>query len=139
MNPATDKKTASRTACQCKVLQRLAWHVPKIKLNNWSQVMKRFLLAVIGWSLVLTAQAGCYSVYSSAGRLIHQSIEAPVDTTYQYHLTVPQRFGAGATLVYQNGEKVCPTLSAAVQTVRAQFNTGGPIGPSQAIPKADRG
>lgn len=100
--------------------------------------MKRFFLAVMGWSLALTAQAGCYSVYSSAGRLIHQSIEAPVDTTYPYHLTVPQRFGFGATLVYQNGEKVCPTLSAAVHTVSAQVNTGAPTDRSQAIPKADR-
>ena len=62
--------------------------------------MKRFLAIVATCGLALSAHAGCYSVYNSTGRLIHQSSDAPVDTRQQYHMTVPQRFGSGSTLVY---------------------------------------
>lgn len=64
--------------------------------------------------LTVSAHAGCYSVYRPGGTLIHQSSEAPVDTRYEYHRTVPQRFGQGATLVYVNDNEACSELALRV-------------------------
>lgn len=68
--------------------------------------MKRFLTLVVTCGLALSAHAGCYTIYR-AGQMIYQSSEAPVDTGRQFHTTVPQRFGTGATLVYLADAESC--------------------------------
>ena len=102
--------------------------------------MKRALviIATLGWAI--SAHATCYTVYSSAGKVIHQSSDAPVDTRLQYHMTVPQRFGAGATLVYVGNGENCASLGSQVDVSRSGFVRGGrSSGQSQNSPKADRG
>ncbi|CDS51486.1 hypothetical protein [Polaromonas sp. CG9_12] len=81
-----------------------------IKSDNWSLTLKNVFAILAACGLSMSAHAGCYSVYNPAGSLIHQSSEAPVDTRYEYHRTVPQRFGQGATLVYVNDDQHCPAV-----------------------------
>ena len=88
-----------------------------INLNDGSLTLKIIftLLAMIAaFGLTMSAHAGCYSVYNPAGKLIYQSSEAPVDTRYEYHRTVPQRFGQGATLVYVNDDQRCLDMGTQV-------------------------
>jgi hypothetical protein len=85
-----------------------------IKPNDRSPTLKNVFAILAACGLTMSAHAGCYSVYSPAGKLIHQSSEAPVDTRYEYHRTVPQRFGQGATLVYVNDDQGCPGMATRV-------------------------
>lgn len=96
--------------------------------------MKNVFALLAACGLTMSAHASCYSVYNSAGNLIYQSSEAPVDTRYEYHRTVPQRFGQGATLVYVNDDQRCQSLvaQAGVSGFRTGRNQGRPG-------RADRG
>ena len=85
-----------------------------IKLNDWSKTLKNVFTLLAACGLAMSAHAGCYSVYSPAGSLVYQSSEAPVDTRYEYHRTVPQRFGPGSTLVYVNDDQRCPAVGTLV-------------------------
>lgn len=85
-----------------------------IKLNDWSLILKNVFAILAACGLSMSAHAGCYSVYNPAGNLIYQSSEAPVDTRHEYHRTVPQRFGQGATLVYVNDDQHCPDVGTLV-------------------------
>ena len=102
--------------------------------------MKRALVIIATLGCSLSAHATCYTVYSSAGKIIHQSSVAPVDTRLQYHMTVPQRFGAGATLVYVGNGENCASLDSQIGVPRSDSFRGEKLngqGPSR--PKADRG
>lgn len=44
------------------------------------------------------AQATCYSVYKSDGTLIHQTSTPPVNLSLPLSDTVPEKYGAGATM-----------------------------------------
>lgn len=102
--------------------------------------MKRTLVIIAACSFAFSVHATCYTVYNSAGKLIHQSSDAPVDTRLQYHMTVPQRFGPGSTLVYVSNGESCASLSSLVDVSRSESNRGGRLsGQSQNRPKADRG
>ena len=112
-----------------------------IKLNDWSLTLKKIFALLAACGLSMSAHAGCYSVYNPAGNLIYQSSEAPVDTRHEYHRTVPQRFGQGATLVYVNDEQRCPDVGT---LVGVSGSSSGRIaemgGRTQARPgRADRG
>lgn len=103
--------------------------------------MKKFLAFVATCGLALSAHASCYSVYNNTGRLIYQSTEAPVDTTYQYHTTLPQRFGQGTSLVYVNDMESCLAFGSLVRVSSSESNRVRAMnGQSQGRPrKADRG
>lgn len=96
-------------------------------------------VAAVTCGFALSAQAACYSVYNTAGKLINQSTQAPVDTRLQYHLTVPQRFGQGATLVHVADDNGCAVVDMPVQLAGAEFTQVASVnrqGRSRA--KADR-
>ncbi len=102
--------------------------------------MKRTLVIIAACSLAFSAHATCYTVYNSAGKMIHQSSDAPVDTRLQYHMTVPQRFGPGSTLVYVGNGESCSSLGSLVDVSGSQSNQGERLsGQSRYRPKADRG
>ena len=110
-----------------------------INLNDWSPTLKNFFAILAACGLSMSAHAGCYSVYNPAGQLIYQSSEAPVDTRLEYHRTVPQRFGQGATLVYVNDDERCPNVGTLVG-VSGASSSRGMDGTSQVRPgRADRG
>lgn len=87
--------------------------------------MKRFVTLVVTCGFALSAHAGCYSIYR-AGQIIYQSSEAPVDTALQFHASIPQRFGQGATLVYLANADSCVFVDSAPsenlgKTVQASY------------------
>ena len=86
--------------------------------------MKKFLVIIAGGILTVSAQATCYSVYNKSGKLIHQSADAPVDTRLQYHMTVPQRFGAGSTLVYVGNGENCSPIGVFVDAYSSEGTPG---------------
>lgn len=103
--------------------------------------MKKFFALVAACGLAFSAHASCYSVYNNAGRLVYQSPEPPVDTTYQYHSTVPQRFGQGSSLVYVRDMEGCQAVGSLAQ---ASTSESGHVRPANTQrqgrpPKADRG
>lgn len=109
-----------------------------IELNDWSLILKNVFAILVACGLTVSAHAGCYSVYNPAGNLIFQSSDAPVDTRFEYHRTIPQRFGQGSTLVYVNDQQPC---SGVVMRVGAPGSGPGP-GSGQAglrPGRADRG
>lgn len=101
--------------------------------------MKRFFTILATCGFALSAQSACYIVYN-ANRLIYQSSEPPVDTRYQYHATVPQRFGQGSTLIYLNNLENCPTIGTLVQvSAPSPGNRDAMIGRRTRPLKAERG
>ena len=115
-----------------------------IKPNDGSVTLKNIFAILVVSGLSLSAHAGCYSVYSPASKLIFQSSEAPVDTRFEYHGTVPKRFGQGATLVYVNDQQSCPEVGTLVGVSASSAGQGtGMDGPAQATQgrpsRADRG
>jgi hypothetical protein len=115
-----------------------------INPNLWSPTLKNVFALLATCSLTMAAHAGCYSVYNPAGNLIFQSSEAPVDTRLEYHSTVPQRFGQGATLVYINDEQSCTQVGTLVgmsdaTTGRATGRVGQGQGTQIRPGRADRG
>ncbi|WP_051676076.1 hypothetical protein [Polaromonas glacialis] len=103
--------------------------------------MKNVFAILAACGLSMSAHAGCYSVYHPGGKLIYQSSEAPVDTRHEYHRTVPQRFGQGATLVYVNDNQPCLDMGALVGVSGSSAGrVAGMDGRTQARPgRADRG
>ena len=112
-----------------------------IKRNDRSPTLKNVFAILAAGCLTLSAHAGCYSVYNPAGKLIHQSSEAPVDTRHEYHRTIPQRFGQGATLVYVNDDQRCPDVGTlAGVSGSSAGRVAGMGGQTQGRPgRADRG
>lgn len=102
--------------------------------------MKRVFAIMVTCSFALSAHAACYRVYKS-DRLIHQSSDAPVDTRYNYHETVPQRFGQGSTLVYEGDGENCLGAETPLSVARSYSNqdTEANRQGQQLRPKADRG
>jgi hypothetical protein len=83
--------------------------------------MKKPLFIIFGLVFSLVTHADCYIVYDSSGKLIHQSSESPVDIELPFHMTVPERFGKGATLVYQIGAQNCADINPSAR----MKSTGG--------------
>ncbi|MDB5930120.1 MAG: hypothetical protein JWR60_1827 [Polaromonas sp.] len=102
--------------------------------------MKRLFILLATCGMALSAQAGCYSIYNRAGQLVYRSTDAPVDTQPQYHRTVPQRFGQGASLVYFNDFEGCGAYGSLIQLSGTEVNQGAQTSrSSQARPaRADR-
>lgn len=101
--------------------------------------MKIVIAIVATYGFALSAHADCYRIYN-ADMLIHQSSDAPVDTRYEYHKTVPQRFGKGSTLVYVSGGENCLTADTPVGVARSYSNQATGIKDQrQAKVKSDRG
>ena len=87
--------------------------------------MKNVFAIFFACGLTVSAHASCYSVYNPAGNLIYQSSDAPVDTRFEYHRTVPQRFGQGSTLVYVNDTQSCSAVGMLVGASRVSSGQSG--------------
>lgn len=59
------------------------------------------------------AQATCYSVYTAEGTLIHESSTTPVNLALPIGDTVPEKFGAGATMTMSDHGVYCKDRRAA--------------------------
>jgi hypothetical protein len=103
--------------------------------------MKKFFALVAICGLAVSAHASCYSVYNGAGRLVYQSTAPPVDTTYQYHSTVPQRFGQGSSLVYVRDMEGCQAVGSLGQVSTSESSQVRATNTQRQgrPPKADRG
>ena len=53
------------------------------------------------------AQATCYSIYKADGSLLQQSSTSPVNLAVQIGDSVPEKFGAGATMVVSDQGVYC--------------------------------
>lgn len=53
------------------------------------------------------AWASCYTVLGAKGEVLSESPNPPVDMSLPLHLTVPQRFGPGAALVFGIADGNC--------------------------------
>ena len=56
-----------------------------------------------------STEAACHTVYNNKG-IIYRSSIPPVDMSFPFSQTLPEKFGAGATMVYQEGSTFCPEL-----------------------------
>ncbi|MDB5886205.1 MAG: hypothetical protein JWR74_2376 [Polaromonas sp.] len=98
--------------------------------------MKTLFAFLVACGLNFSAQAGCYSVYQPGGKLIFQSNEAPVDTRFEYHRTVPARFGPSSTLVYDSNQLGCAEIGLQAGAASGA-RTAGVQAPGRAM-RADR-
>ena len=60
-------------------------------------------------AIVSSTEAACHTVYNNKG-IIYRSSIPPVDMSFPFSQTLPEKFGAGATMVYQEGSTFCPEL-----------------------------
>lgn len=67
--------------------------------------------ALLGVLLLATgvpsAMAYCYTVYNQKSEILYRSSQPPVDTSFQFHQTVPMVFPAGSNLVFGASEEAC--------------------------------
>ncbi|WP_152682614.1 hypothetical protein [Caenimonas sp. SL110] len=75
--------------------------------------MRRWKFTLLG--LLVSAASfnalACYTVHDSAGRVVYQGADAPVDMSRPLHQTVPQRF-PGGHMVFDT-TTVCTSINAA--------------------------
>jgi hypothetical protein len=98
--------------------------------------------AVLATSLALVGgQAmACYLVYDADNRTIYSGMQAPVDMSRPLHETMPSRFPAGSSLVFDHNE--CPTqgrLKVASSTGRSPLLTDKRTAESMGLPHTDLG
>jgi hypothetical protein len=72
-------------------------------------------IALLGGLLLVGANAmACYTVYDGNSRVVYQSTDAPVDMSLSLHEAVSQRFGPGASMVFNQGARCLPVSVAQV-------------------------
>ena len=64
-------------------------------------------LAALALLAAAGAQASCYTVLNAKGDIVSQTSTPPVDMARQLDQTVPQRFGAGADMVFGIADADC--------------------------------
>lgn len=69
-----------------------------------------------------SAMAYCYTVYNQKSEILYRSNKPPVDTSFQFHQTVPMVFPAGSNLVFGANEEACVEV-AYKPLVNARLNT----------------
>ena len=57
-------------------------------------------LAALALLAAASAQASCYTVLNAKGDIVSQTSTPPVDMALRLDQTVPQRYGAGADMVF---------------------------------------
>ena len=68
-------------------------------MRRWKSLVLAPLLGLA------SAQAlACFTVFDRDNRLVYQSERPPVDMSRPLHETVPQRFGAGAHMIFDGNE-----------------------------------
>lgn len=103
--------------------------------SRWITIFGAGLLAAA------SAQAGCYTVFSPKGDVLSQTSTPPVNMSYPLHETVPQRFGAGAHMMFGLQERDCgPLGDPFAGPAGAMAGSRGAVNRRvRRAPKADRG
>ena len=70
-------------------------------------IASKLSLATLALLAAAGAQAGCYTVLNAKGDIVSQTSTPPVDMARQLDQTVPQRFGAGADMVFGIADADC--------------------------------
>lgn len=84
--------------------------------------------------------AGCFTIYDGHQKMVYQAPETPVDMRYQLHETVPERFGAGATMVFTLSDGYCNPVGLEKPTVPGPGSAySGYFGPAPEIGGTSRG
>jgi hypothetical protein len=105
--------------------------------------MKLKFALLCGLALAGANAMACYTVYDGSNRVIYQGTDAPVDMSLPLHQSVGQRYGRGASMVF-NQSGVCTPVSIAQVarpvgrdappgTIRME-RTGRTIAPSSEAP-----
>lgn len=81
------------------------------------------------------AWASCYTVLSAKGEVLSESPNPPVDMSYPLHLTVPERFGPGATLVFGVADGNCGSRTDRFSSLPLT----GVVYPAEGAPHARQG
>jgi hypothetical protein len=89
--------------------------------------MKLKLALLCGLALAGANAMACYTVYDGTNRVIFQGIETPVDMSVPLHQSVGQRFGAGATMVFNQSNTCTPVGIAQVARSSARDTAPGTI------------
>ncbi len=105
-------------------------------MRNTATLLAASLLASGAW-------ASCYTVLNSKGEVLSESPNPPVDMSYPLHLTVPERFGPGATLVFGIADSNCGSQTdrfGAVRLTNAVYPAEGAVQvrPGMRPPRHDR-
>jgi hypothetical protein len=101
-------------------------------------------IAIVGALALAAANAmACYTVYDAQKRVVWQGSDPPVDMSLPLHEAVTHRFGAGATMVFNQNDSCTPVSIARVarptgatpppNTLRME-RTGRQYSPSSAAP-----
>ena len=70
-------------------------------------IASKLSLATLALLAAAGAQAGCYTVLNAKGDIVSQTSTPPVDMARQLDQTVPQRYGAGADMVFGIADADC--------------------------------
>jgi hypothetical protein len=76
--------------------------------------MKLKIALFCSLALVGANALACYTVYDGNSRVIYQGTETPVDMSRQLHESVGQRFGPGASMVFNQSLSCTPVSIAQV-------------------------
>ncbi|MFT4240896.1 MAG: hypothetical protein QM569_01325 [Acidovorax sp.] len=82
-----------------------------------------------------SAAAACYLVYGPDKDIVYQSVEPPIDMSYQIHQTLPL-VAPGATMVFSPDNQGCELTINKLPLTTAQVPQGGAV---MRPARADRG
>ena len=109
-------------------------------------IASKLSLATLALMAAAGAQAGCYTILNAKGDIVSQTSTPPVDMARQLDQTVPQRFGAGADMVFGIADADCgpPAEPYEAQLTPVVSQSAAPARASarrtlRRAPKADRG
>ena len=108
-------------------------------------IASKLSLATLALLAAAGAQAGCYTVLNAKGDIVSQTSTPPVDMALRLDQTVPQRYGAGADMVFGIADENCgpPAEPYQAQLTPVVSQSAAPAASSRRTlrraPKADRG
>lgn len=78
---------------------------------NLSKLAPRAALTMGALVLATAGHANCFKVHDGTGKLVLQTMDAPIDLARPLGDTVPQQFGPGSHLVFSADDSDCPLIS----------------------------
>lgn len=89
--------------------------------------MKLKIALFCGLALAGANAMACFTVYDGTNRVIYQGTDAPVDMSLPLHQSVGQRFGVGASMVFNQANTCTPVSIAQVARSNARDVPAGTI------------
>src|SRR5574337_1784897 len=89
----------------------------------------KLLLVAAALLAAASAQASCYTVLDAKGQIVSQTSTPPVDMSLRLDQTVPERYGAGADMVFGIADENCGPPAEpfeAAQLTPVVHKAGGP-------------